>query len=111
MNWIEQHAVLMSVVVWPLLTALVSGLFKPRTPEAYAELPPRLAAFLKLVGALGLDVPNVIEAVKQGVANKSKSATAYRAGRSSPLPSEAVTLPALPADDTPVPSTKPEPRT
>lgn len=86
MDWIERHAVLMSVVVWPVVTALATALFKPRTPEEYSKLPPRLAAFLKLVGAIGFDVPNMIEAVKQGVANKSKSPGVYRATRSSPLP-------------------------
>lgn len=95
----------MSVIIWPAITAVATALFKPRTPEAYSKLPPRLAAFLKLVGAIGFDVPNMLEAVKQGVANKSKSPGVYRATRSSPLP-EAVTVPELPASDTPVPPTR-----
>jgi hypothetical protein len=50
-------------LAWPLLSALVVAVFKPRTPEAYAKFSAmrpawfwsRFAAALQLVGALGLD--------------------------------------------------------
>lgn len=63
-KWAQDNAVLLAIL-WPLLTALATTLFKPRTDEEYARLPPRLAAFLKLVAALGLDIPKVLEAMGQ----------------------------------------------
>ncbi len=108
LDFIERHQVLMSVVIYPLLTALLTAVAKPRTPEEYSALPPRLAAFLKLVGALGLDVPNAIEAIKQGINGRSQSAGVYRAVRSETTPpkryvdpQEAPTRPEL---DTPTPT-------
>lgn len=102
LDWIERHAVLMSVVIWPLLTAIATALFKPRTPEQYAELPPRLAAFLKLVGAIGLDVPNLLEAVRQGVRGTAKPASVYRAERAPPIP--VIEAPPARTGPTPIPS-------
>ena len=63
-EWASAHPETMALVVWPVLTALVTFLFKPRTAEDYAKLPPRVAGVLRLVGALGLDVPNVLNAVR-----------------------------------------------
>ena len=62
--WVEAHPVFASMVVWPLITALVTLLFKPRSPEEYAALAvnhPRVAQFLRLVGALGIDLPKVLQ--------------------------------------------------
>lgn len=50
-------------IAWPILTAILTTTFKPRTPEAYARLAAhrpvwfftRAAALLQLIGALGLD--------------------------------------------------------
>lgn len=61
-------------LVWPLLTALITLLFKPRTPGEYAAIAarwPRVAALLQLIGALGLDVPKVVEAVGKVVTGRS----------------------------------------
>ena len=52
------HPALMTVIVWPLLTAILTTIFKPQTPEQYAKLAanwPRLADFWRFVGAIGLD--------------------------------------------------------
>lgn len=80
MEWIENHPAVVAAV-WPLLTLILTALFKPRTPEQYAAMPPRLAAFFKLLGALGLDGPNVVDAIRQGINGDSKSSTEYRADR------------------------------
>lgn len=53
-----------------LLSAIVTALFKPRTPEEYAALPPRLAAFLKTYAALGIDLPKLIEGIGQIVTKR-----------------------------------------
>lgn len=97
-DWIERHGVLMGLVVWPLLSAALTALFKPRTPEDYQAMSPRLAAALKFIGSIGVDVPNLLDAIKQYVGNYSKSAGLYRNERNAatvppkrytePLPSE-----------------------
>lgn len=71
-GWAEAHPELMAAIIWPLVTALVTFLFKPRSAEEYASLPPRVAAALKLVAALGLDPVKAIEAAKQIVAGPTK---------------------------------------
>lgn len=60
--WAGDHPAL----VWPILTLILTALFKPRTPEQYSAIAkdwPRLAAFMQLVAALGIDAPKVIEAL------------------------------------------------
>jgi len=62
-------------LVWPLVTAIITLLFKPRTPTQYAQIAvrfPRVAAGLQLIGALGLDVPKVVEAVRKVVTGKAE---------------------------------------
>jgi hypothetical protein len=57
-HWAEAHPTLVALVVVPLCTAVFNLLLKPKTPEQYekiAAISPRLAAFLQLVGALGVD--------------------------------------------------------
>lgn len=69
--WCAAHPEL----VWPILTALITLLFKPRTPAEYAQIAvrfPRVAAGLQLIGALGLDVPKVVEAVRKVITGRSE---------------------------------------
>jgi hypothetical protein len=70
--FVEAHPDLVSVVLWPLITALVTALFKPRSPEEYEAMPPRVAAGLKLLAALGVDPVKAVEAVKQLVSGKAE---------------------------------------
>lgn len=68
------HPELMAAIVWPVLSAVITALFKPRTPEEYAALAtnwPRLAAFLQLVGALGIDPVKAVVALKKIPKGKS----------------------------------------
>jgi len=65
--WAVAHPEFMAVVVWPIVTAIVTALFKPKTPEAYAKLPPRLAALLQLIGAIGLDAGKAVSILKKVV--------------------------------------------
>lgn len=55
-----------------VLSALVSCLVKPRTPEEYAAMPPRLAAFLKAYVAIGLDIPKLFEGSVQVATGKRR---------------------------------------
>lgn len=72
--FIEQHPALVALA-WGLLTAILTHLFKPRSPEEYAALPPRVAAALKLMAALGVDWPKVVESLKQVASGSSKRGT------------------------------------
>lgn len=81
MKWLSEHPEILAAIVWPALTAIVTALFKPRTPEQYdqiAAVSPRLAAALRLVGALGFDAPKALEAAKAVVSGESKKAPELR---------------------------------
>lgn len=80
MAWVYSHPYFMSAIVWPLLTSIVTALFKPRTPEEYAEMNPRLAAMLKFVAASGLDPLKAVEAAKQFVSGEAKTPEEMRDG-------------------------------
>ena len=58
-TWIKHHPEL----VWPIVTAIVTALMRKRTAAEYAAMPPRLAAFMRLVGAAGFNLPKVIETI------------------------------------------------
>ncbi len=66
---------------WNVITAVVTAVWKPRTPEQYAAMAPRLAAVLKWMGATGHDTPNNLEAIHQFVKNAHDAASVYLAKR------------------------------
>lgn len=74
MNWIEAHPALVSLVLIPLVMALVNAILRPRTPEEYALLPPRVAAFLKLLRAVFPDPQKAAAAAGQVLSGVSKPA-------------------------------------
>ncbi len=90
--WIQANPVLFGIVLWPMFTGLVTALFKARTPEQYARMNPRWAAILKLLGSMGWDVPNMLNATKQAVEGEAHTAKSYRDRR------EAVGQPSPPSD-------------
>lgn len=96
--WVEAHPTTFALVVWPLITAIVTWLFKPRTAADYAKLPPKVAGLLRLIGALGFDVPNVLKALRALFGNAPPAPPAL--GSSPPPP------PKLPIRDDDIP-TKP----
>lgn len=59
--------------LFPVVTFLITWLFKPRTPEDYAALSPRVAALLKFVAAVGFDAPKIIESISQAVTGEAKT--------------------------------------
>lgn len=83
--WISLHPLLFTMVIWPSVTGVATWLFKPRTPEQYAAMNPRVAAGLKLLGSLGLDMPKVLEAIKQLIDKEAEVST-----KPPPLASKAV---------------------
>ncbi len=82
MNWLDAHPNVLHFIVWPLLSALITAIFKPRTPAEYEAMPPRMSAVLKAVGSLGIDVPNFMDAMRQLTAGRAKTAAVYTAERS-----------------------------
>lgn len=81
LNWLDAHPNVLHFIVWPLISAIITAVFKPRTPAEYEAMPPRISAFLKIVGSLGIDVPNLMDAARQLTAGKAKPAAAYTAER------------------------------
>ena len=61
--WFALHQGTLTAILlaWPVLTALVNWLFKPRSPEEYASLNPRLAGFLKFIASTGLDLTGAFQ--------------------------------------------------
>lgn len=81
LNFFAAHPLLWQLGALPLVTALVTWVFKPRSPEQYAALPPRVAATLKLIAAVGWDAPKILEAIGQLVSGRALSAAAERAAK------------------------------
>lgn len=73
-NWLESHPALVSLVLLPLVMAIVNAILRPRTAEEYALLPPRLAAFLKLLRAIFPDPQKAAAAAGQVISGISKPA-------------------------------------
>lgn len=73
MNYLQEHPLLWQIGLFPFITFLVSWLFKPRTPEDYAALNPRVAAALKFVAAVGFDAPKILESIAQMVQGKART--------------------------------------
>ena len=69
-TFMDSHPQLAAAVVWPLLTALITWAFKPRSADELSQLAaqsPRLAKALAFVGALGVDVPALLDALRKDV--------------------------------------------
>lgn len=49
LDWIEAHPVFTSLVLVPVIMGTFNAVLRPRTPEEYAAMNPRVAALLKLL--------------------------------------------------------------
>lgn len=82
MNYVQRIATfaaenpaVMTLIVWPLITALFNFIFRPRTEEERAKLRqehPVWAEVVRLIGGLGLDPVKSVEALK-GLLDKNNS--------------------------------------
>lgn len=61
-EWAARHP----EATWMIVTALLTTLFAPRTPEQLAVMPKWLASFFHIVSSLGVDVPKLISVVRYG---------------------------------------------
>lgn len=69
LEWFKAHPDLQIAIFVAIITAIFNFATKPRTPEQLAKLPPRLAAFLRLMNAVFPDPEKTIEAVWQAWKN------------------------------------------
>lgn len=77
--FIEAHPALVSLILVPLVMSVVNAVLRPRTPEEYAALPKRLAAFLKLLRAIFPDPQKAAIAAGQMVRGSAMSPIVKRA--------------------------------
>lgn len=95
--WVRNNPVFFTLVVWPIITGIVTSIFRKPTAEEYAQMSPRWAAFRRFIAAIGLDIPKTLETVRLFLTNspppppRGPAAGPYRDG--SPPPAEP------PADD------------
>jgi hypothetical protein len=97
-QWARANPGLMAAVVWPFVLAVITAAVKPRSPEAYERLAKhspvwfftRLAAFLQLLGALGIDPVKVVLALSKVVMGVAWEAETIRKNSAAPrhLPPE-----------------------
>lgn len=78
LEWLRDHPLVWELLLFPLVTFIATALFKPRSPEEYAALGPRLGALLKLIGAIGWDAPKLVEAARQLATGQSRSVSEER---------------------------------
>jgi len=71
--FLAAHPEFWAYFLFPLITAVVTWLTKPRTAEDFAAMNPRVAAFLKLVAAVGFDAPKILDSIKQLVSGKVRT--------------------------------------
>jgi len=62
--WVNTHPYFAAAILWPVVTALVTTIFHSRTPSEYASRPPRVAALFKLLAAVGVDTPKLVDGLK-----------------------------------------------
>lgn len=70
-HWIETNPTLFAVVIWPAVSALVLGAFKPRTPAEYAAMNPRIAGVLMALSGLGFDPRKALEGLSRALTGRS----------------------------------------
>lgn len=79
--FLAAHPEFWAYFLFPIVTAVVTWLTKPRTAEDFASMNPRLAAFLKLVAAVGFDAPKILDSIRQLVTGKTRSVTEEKANK------------------------------
>lgn len=110
-DWANRNPIVVNVLVWPLITAVLTWAFKPRTPEEYQRMG-RLGSVLKVLGALGIDVPVLLQGLKEIRTGKHEPATAYISARTIPPPVApmAIVVPPTTPSDIPVSFEDEEPK-
>lgn len=64
LQWVKDNPFLVSLVVWPLITAILTTLTRKRTPaewELFNMQHPYLANVVRILRAAGLDLPKLLK--------------------------------------------------
>jgi hypothetical protein len=69
-EWARSNPVLMAALVWPALTFVLTAVFGPHSDEQLAKYPAWFSAALRFCGALGVDVPKLVDLFKQAFGSK-----------------------------------------
>lgn len=71
--FLAAHPEFWAYFIFPVVTLVVTWLTKPRTAAEFDAMNPRVAAFLKLVAAVGFDAPKILDSIKQLVSGKVRT--------------------------------------
>lgn len=121
MQWIQdlasRHPELVPLVLVPIVTAITTFFFSPRTAEGWeqfqAKFGPRITGFVKLTSSVGFDTPNVQKAVITIITGRPyEPASSYLASRTIPPPAIVTTglAEAVPKTTSDIPVTIEEPK-
>ena len=58
-EWIEDHPVVFGLIIWPILTALITSIFS-KPSDAFAAKYPRLAALRRIPSDAGINLPKLL---------------------------------------------------
>jgi len=80
------HPVFTFIILWPPVSALITVIFKPRTPEQYAKMAAkyptwfwtRIAALLQLIAAAGFDPVKINKIVRKFMLGSVEERTSKR---------------------------------
>lgn len=70
LDWIEAHPTIFTLVILPIIGALVSWVGKPRTPEEFAKMPYVLAQLLRVWSAIFPDPNKVVKVIVEMLTRK-----------------------------------------
>lgn len=57
------HQLIVSVLIWPVLSGVVTFVFRKHSAEEYARLPAIVANALRLISAVGFDSPYLLSVI------------------------------------------------
>lgn len=86
LDWIEAHPFFTSLVIVPVVMGTFNALLRPRTPEEYAAMNPRLAAFLKFLRVWFPEPKKLGEATVQFLTGTAKPVEEMRRASVPPPP-------------------------
>lgn len=73
-DWIRTHQAIFALLIWPVLSGMVTTLFRKPTPE-FSQKYPRLAALRRIPSDAGVNVPKLLENLLTLVLGKKSSPT------------------------------------
>ena len=69
-SWIETHPTIFALIVWPILTAILTSVFA-KPSDAFAAKYPRLAAIRRIPSDAGINLPKLFGNVLTAITGKA----------------------------------------